>query len=93
MSESARMCSVRLLCVLWPAFLMAGVAEALVFVVVDPSELYWFGADRVDWSLSAIYSATFLIFWGVISIAAGLTQLLSLPPASSQDHRDAAHPA
>lgn len=90
MTESARMCSVRLLCVLWPAFLMAGVAEALVFVVVDPSELHWFGADRVDWSLSAIYSATFLIFWGVISIAAALTQLLSLPQALDPERSDPA---
>lgn len=93
MSESARMCSVRLLCVLWPAFLMAGVAEALVFVVVDPSELHWFGADRIDWSLSAIYSATFLIFWGVISIAGALTQLLSLPQGGAQECKDVGHPA
>ena len=92
-SESARVCSVRVLCILWPAFLMAGVAEGLVFVVVDPGELHWFGADRIDWSLSTIYSATFLIFWGIISIAGALTQLLSLPQTSGPDHKDAAHPA
>jgi len=93
MPESTRMCSVRALCVLWPAFLMAGVAEALVFVVVDPAELHWFSADRVDWSLSAIYSATFLIFWAVISIAAALTQLLSSPPGTDSERKDVAHPA
>lgn len=93
MSESARVFSVRVLCILWPAFLMAGVAEGLVFVVVDPGELHWFGADRIDWSLSTIYSATFLIFWGIISIAGALTQLLSLPQGSGPDHKDAAHPA
>jgi len=29
--------------ILWPAFLMAGVLEVLVFAVVDPGELHWFG--------------------------------------------------
>lgn len=29
--------------ILWPAFLMASVLEALVFVWVDPAQLRWFG--------------------------------------------------
>ena len=31
----------RALNILWPAFVMAGVLETLVFVVVDPLELHW----------------------------------------------------
>ena len=54
----------RALLILWPAFAMAGVLEALVFVVVDPLSLHWFGADPLGWSASAVYSVTFLIFWG-----------------------------
>ncbi len=28
---------------LWPAFLVAGVIEMLVFAMVDPKHLHWFG--------------------------------------------------
>lgn len=69
----------RALRILWPSFVMAGVLEALVFVVVDPLTLSWFGADRLDWSASAIYSVTFLIFWGLISTSTTITCLLEEP--------------
>jgi hypothetical protein len=68
----------RILQILWPAFLMAGVLEMLVFAVVDPGDLHWFGAQPVDLSPRAIYTLSFLIFWGVIATAGALTQLLEL---------------
>ena len=64
--------------ILWPAFLMAGVLEVLVFAVVDPGELHWFGGAVIAWPAQAIYSISFLIFWGVISTAGALTALLSV---------------
>jgi hypothetical protein len=70
---------VRALLILWPAFLMAGVLEMLVFVVVDPHTLRWYGADPIEWSASAIYSVTFFIFWSVIATAGAITQLLESP--------------
>ncbi len=69
----------RALLILWPAFVIAGVLEALVFVVVDPLSLHWFSADPLGWSASAVYSVTFLIFWGVIATSAAITQLLEAP--------------
>lgn len=66
----------RALVILWPAFLMAGVLEMLVFAVVDPASLQWFGIEPIRWSARAIYSVTFLIFWGVIATGAAITQLL-----------------
>ena len=71
----------RVLLIGWPAFMMAGVLEALVFVVVDPAAFRWFGVDPVAWSASAIYSVTFLIFWGVIATSGAITQLLEAPGA------------
>lgn len=64
------------LTVLWPAFLMAGVLEALVFVVVNPEELRWFGGPAVALSTSAVYTVTFLIIWAVMSTSGALTALL-----------------
>jgi hypothetical protein len=64
--------------ILWPSFLMAGVLEVLVFAVVDPAELHWFGGASIEWPMRAIYTVTFLIFWGVISTSGALTALLSV---------------
>lgn len=69
----------RALLILWPAFLMAGVLDGLVFVVVDPSTLRWFGAEPFGSSASAVYSIAFLVFWSVISTAGAITHLLEGP--------------
>ncbi len=62
--------------VLWPAFVMAGVTEMLVFAVVDPLDLRWFGGPALDWPRGAVYTVSFLIFWGVTAVACGITALL-----------------
>lgn len=66
----------RSLQVLWPAFLMAGVMEMLVFAVVDPTDLHWFGGAAFDWPLTTTYSVSFLIFWVVIATSAAITAVL-----------------
>ena len=68
----------RLMAILWPAFLMAGVLELLVFALVDPGNLHWFGGEQVALSASAVYTLAFFVFWGVIATAGALTQLLDL---------------
>ncbi len=70
----------RSLQVIWPAFLMAGVTEMLVFAVVDPHELRWFGGVAIDWPLSAVYTVSFLIFWLLISTASAISTLLMVEP-------------
>ena len=72
--------------ILWPAFLMAGVLEVLVFAVVDPGELHWFGGAVIAWPAQAIYSVSFLIFWGVISTAGALTALLLVESDTVNEH-------
>jgi hypothetical protein len=67
------------LAILWPAFVMAGVLEALVFVVVDPQSLHGLGPEPLRWSASAVYSVAFLVFWAVIATAGALTRLLEAP--------------
>ena len=71
----------RALCILWPAFLTAGVLDALVFAVIDPGELRWFGGALIGWSPVTIYSVTFLILWAGIAAAAAMTGLLLLSAA------------
>ncbi|MFM8900190.1 MAG: hypothetical protein ACKOF9_09630 [Burkholderiales bacterium] len=65
-----------LLIVLWPAFLMAGVLEILVFALVNPSDLHSLSGQALLWSDQAIYTVSFLVFWAIISAAGGMTWLL-----------------
>jgi hypothetical protein len=67
----------RALQILWPAFLMAAVLEMMLFAVVDPGDLRWFGGAPIDWPRQAIYTVTFLIFWGVMAVSGALTAVLT----------------
>ena len=69
--------------ILWPAFLMAGVLEVLVFALVDPSDLQWPGGAPIEASRQAIYTLGFLAFWAVTAAACSITALLLRPPDAS----------
>ncbi len=73
------MWSQRLMWVAWPAFLMAGVLEVLVFAMVDPQDLQWFG-QPLELSRQGVYSVAFFVFWGVMMLSSGLTTLLAMSP-------------
>lgn len=68
----------RTLQILWPAFVAAGVLEMLVFAVIDPAELRWFGGAPIGWSAQAVYTLTFLMFWAAIATAGAVSALLSV---------------
>ena len=65
--------------IVWPAFLMAGVLEVLVFAFFDPHDLHWMG-EPIDWSRQAVYTVSFFAFWGITSASSALTTLLSMSP-------------
>jgi hypothetical protein len=69
----------RLMWVIWPAFLVAGVAEAVFFTVFDPFELHFFGAT-LDMSRGAIYTMGFFGFWGLGVASSALTVFLERSP-------------
>lgn len=77
----------RIMWIVWPAFLLAGVLEILVFAMVDPEDLRWAG-QPIALSRQAIYSLSFFVFWLVFTASSALTTLLSLSPAEL--NRDAA---
>jgi hypothetical protein len=66
--------------IIWPAFLVAGLMEVLVFAFVDPHDLHWFGHD-LDLSRQTIYTLAFFVFWGLAMLSSALTTLLSLSSA------------
>ncbi len=62
--------------IVWPAFFSACLLEALVFALVDPQSLHWFG-QPLALSRMGIYSVAFFAFWAIAMVATGLTMLLA----------------
>jgi hypothetical protein len=62
--------------VIWPAFLVAAVAELVFFSIFDPFELHFFGAP-LEWSRQAIYTLGFFGFWGLGVTSSALTFFLT----------------
>ena len=79
MSPSTR--TIRILAVLWPAFLATIVIEGLVFSMFDPSALRW--TDGLGDALSplAVYTLAFLVIWAAIAGAVALAGSFILPSA------------
>ena len=72
--------------VLWPSFLVAGIAEAVFFTVIDPQELYLFG-EPVKYSLTATYSIGFFGFWLVGAASSLLTLFFQRTAEQINAHR------
>ena len=73
------MWSQRWMWIAWPAFLLAGILEMIVFAMVDPGDLHWFG-NPLELSRQAIYTMAFFVFWGITMASSALTTLLSMSP-------------
>ncbi len=73
------MMSQRWMWIAWPAFLLAGVLEVLVFGLVDPQDLRWFG-QPLALSRNGVYSLAFFVFWGITMLSSALTTLLAMSP-------------
>ena len=69
----------RLMWIAWPAFLMAGLMEMLVFAVVDPQDLQWFG-QPLALSRQGVYTLAFFAFWVITMCGSALSTLLAMSP-------------
>jgi hypothetical protein len=69
----------RVLWVLWPAFLVAAVAELVFFALIDPADLSVFGVP-LDAGRMPVYTIGFFFFWAVAASAAALTVFLQRSP-------------
>ena len=69
----------RVMWILWPGFVMAIPAVGIVFTLVDPADLQWFGAPLEASRLGA-YTMGFLLFWAVGSGCSALTCFLQRSP-------------
>ncbi|MEY3134623.1 MAG: hypothetical protein RJA39_505 [Pseudomonadota bacterium] len=75
------MLSRRLMWILWPAFLAAGLLEVVVFGMFDPEDMHWFG-QPMPLSRQGVYTVSFFVFWALAIVSSSLTTLLSMGLAS-----------
>jgi hypothetical protein len=75
----------RFMWVIWPAFLVAAVAEAVFFTVFDPFDLHFFGAP-MELSRLAMYTLGFFGFWGLGVASSALTVFLERSPFEVNRH-------
>lgn len=78
----------RVMTVLWPAFLVAGVLEMVVFAFVDPHSLHGWGIDSSAWSPTAVYTLAFLMFWACIAAASAISLWLAGAGAAPQSRQN-----
>ena len=71
---------------LWPAFLVAIVAEGFFFSMFDPADVCVAGIP-VEMSPMAVYTIGFLFFWGFSSLASLLTCYLVGVPNDQRQGR------
>lgn len=69
----------RIIWVLWPAFIVAGIGTGVFFTAVDPEEIRVFGV-ALDWSRTAVYSVGFLVLWIFAAASSALTVFLQRSP-------------
>jgi hypothetical protein len=68
----------KLMWVVWPAFISACALELLVFALVDPQDLHWFGRP-LPLSRQGAYTMSFFAFWAISAASNALTTLLGRP--------------
>lgn len=73
------MLSKRMMWIVWPSFLSAGILVALVFAMVDPQDLHWFG-HAIQISRQGVYTVSFFVFWIITMLSSGLAILLAISP-------------
>ena len=75
----------RLMWIAWPAFLVAGLLEMLVFAMVDPQGLHGLGGQAIEISRLGIYTIVFFVFWGMAMLSSALTLLLARPETGQDE--------
>jgi hypothetical protein len=68
--------------ILWPSFLVAGIAEGLLFTAIHPEEILLFG-EPIGISNEGIYTLGFFIIWAFCALSSALTVFVLQKPGDS----------
>ncbi len=73
----------RLMWILWPSFIAAGIGVGIIFTLVDPIELVVLG-DHLHVSPTTIYSIGFFVLWAIAAMASAMSCLLAAKPGQEK---------
>jgi hypothetical protein len=68
--------------ILWPSFVVAGIAEGLLFTAIHPEEILLFGKP-IGISNEGIYTLGFFIIWAFCALSSALTIFVLQKPGDS----------
>jgi len=68
--------------ILWPSFLVAAIAEGLLFTVIHPEDILLFG-EPIGISNEGIYTLWFFVMWAFCGASSALTVFV-LPKSAEQ---------
>jgi hypothetical protein len=73
----------QIMVILWPSFLIAGVASAIVFAFIDPLDVAIFGYIRParEW----LYAIGFFLFWVMAGLSSTLSIVMSPEPEVTEN--------
>jgi len=71
----------RVLLIIWPSFVIAGLIEMLVFTAAHPDDMKGFGGMLTEMSATGVYTLAFFSFWLLCALGSAMTLMLS-PPAA-----------
>ena len=75
----------RIIAVLWPSFLMSGLATVLFFTAFDPAELI-VNNRNLDISRTGAYTIGFFLFWMLTAGTCALTCYFQRPCNNKPQH-------
>ena len=85
MTSSRQVRALRVLSVLWPAFMASVVLEGLLFTLFDPLAMRWTDNLGEPFSPVTVYSLGFLAIWACISVAVAMARSMPTPVAQDAD--------
>lgn len=71
--------------ILWPSFLIAGLASVIFFAFVDPLRLRDISFADIALSRGLGYTLGFFLFWAITAVSSAVTWHLLRPLAPSDD--------
>ncbi|NIJ69593.1 hypothetical protein [Xanthomonas sp. 60] len=71
--------------ILWPSFLIAGLASVIFFAFVDPLRLRDISFADIALSRGLGYTLGFFLFWAITAVSSAVTWYLLRPLAPSDD--------
>ncbi|HEY9280537.1 MAG TPA: hypothetical protein VIP51_10735 [Eoetvoesiella sp.] len=72
-----------LMWILWPSFLVGAATSAIVFALIDPVDITFFGYFRLSPQLT--YAGGFFLFWLMTALSSALS--LFMAPSSTADEQ------